>query len=286
MAGKGQTFGPTKRLEREYASAISKLARRVLPIKLPEQTFQEWLLAIAERSKQKDVDEAAEFLATRMVQAQNTLNQKTWRQAASKWGQSQKLRRLLGKELEGPVGRRMRELIASNAAYIKSVPLEQASRLVHEIEQAQLNGARASTVAKIARTRFPQLLKSKVQLIARTETAKTSLALTKARSEDVGAEWYIWKTSEDVRVRLSHKKMNGVVVPWGFDPDPEALVGEKSTLGHYAAGGCPNCRCYAEPVLLASQISFPAKVYWQGAIRTMTKPQFKAIATGVEELAA
>jgi len=279
-------FGPTKRLEREYASAIGKLARRVLPPKTPTMTFDEWLLAIAERSKQKDIEEAAEFLATRMVQAQNTLNQKTWRTAAAKWGQGAKLHRLLSKELEGPVGRRMRELVSQNAAYIKSVPLEQASRLVHEIEQAQLNGARASTVAKIARTRFPQLLKSKVQLIARTETAKTSLALTKARSEDVGAEWYIWKTSEDVRVRLSHKKMNGVVVPWGFDPDPEALVGEKSTLGHYAAGGCPNCRCYAEPILLTSQISFPAKVYWQGAIRTMTKPQFKAIATGVEELAA
>lgn len=286
MPTKPPKFGPTKRLEREYAAAIGKLARRVLPPKLPEQTFQEWLFAIAERSKQKDVEEAAEFLATRMVTAQNTLNQKTWRTAAAKWGQSTKLHRLLSKELEGPVGRRMREIIASNAAYIKSVPLEQASRLVHEIEQAQLNGARASTVAKIAKTRFPQLLKSRVQLISRTEVAKTSTALTRARSEEVGVDFYAWLTSEDVRVRLSHKKMNGVIIPWDQPPDPEALVGEKSTLGHYHSGECPNCRCTQRLILTLDDITFPAKVYSDGAVKTMTKQAFIARFKFTEERAA
>ena len=278
-------FGPTKRLEREYAAAVSRLAKRVLPPKLPEQTFQEWLLAIAERSKQKDVEEASEFLARRMVLAQNTLNQKTWRTAAAKWGQSAKLHRLLSKELEGPVGRRMREIIASNAAYIKSVPLEQASRLVHEIEQAQLNGARASTVAKIAKTRFPQLLKSKVQLIARTEVAKTSTALTRARSEEVGVDWYEWMTADDVRVRTSHRKLNKVLIPWSQPPDPEALVGEKS-VGHYHSGEIFNCRCSQRLILTLADISFPAKVYWNGAVKTMTKQTFKEIAGGVEDRAA
>jgi uncharacterized protein with gpF-like domain len=102
----------------------------------------------------------------------------------------------------------------------------------------------------------------------------------------VGADWYTWETSEDQRVRRSHKKMQGVVVPWAQDPDPEALIGEESTLGHYSAGSCPSCRCYAAPILTLEDINFPARVYWQGEIHRMTKQQFKVIATGLEESAA
>jgi hypothetical protein len=41
-----------------------------------------------------------------------------------------------------------------------------------------------------------------------------------------------------------------------------------------------NCRCYAAPVILLNQISWPAKVYYGGAIRKMSKTQFESILKG------
>ena len=82
------------------------------------------------------------------------------------------------------------------------------------------------------------------------------------------------------------KKMQDVIVSWSQAPDPEALVGIKSTLGHYHAGECPNCRCYPAPVLTFDDINFPAHVCWGGTIKTMSKQEFKKIAGGLEELAA
>jgi hypothetical protein len=35
--------------------------------------------------------------------------------------------------------------------------------------------------------------------------------------------------------------MDRVVIPWGNAPSPERLIGERSTLGSYHAGECPNC---------------------------------------------
>ena len=280
------TFGPKQRLEREYAQAIGKVTKRILTPKRPDQTFDEWVQEIAANSRKKDVEDAAEFIARQMVNRVNVGNVRTWREAAAKHGRSRQLHRLLSKELEGATGRRVRELVAINAAYITSIPLEQATRLNAEITKAQQAGARAGTIAKMARTRFPELLNSRVQLIARTETAKASTVLTQARCEDLNIDFYEWLTSDDVRVRPSHKKMNGVIVPWSQAPNPERLAGEDSTLGNYHSGECPNCRCSQRVILTIDDIVFPARVYWQGSIHRMTKQQFKQIAVGLESRAA
>jgi SPP1 gp7 family putative phage head morphogenesis protein len=187
--------------------------------------------------------------------------------------------------MRGRTGAAVNRLIAENAKYISSVPVEAAERLVHEVRTAQQSGARAETVAKMMRQRFPALLRSRVALIARTETAKASTALTQARCEELDLDWYVWESSEDVRVRDSHRNMAGVLVPWNDAPRPEALVGEKSGLGAYHAGSCPNCRCYSAPVLALDDVRFPARVYWQGAVRRMTKQEFKKIAVRLERAA-
>jgi SPP1 gp7 family putative phage head morphogenesis protein len=204
-----------------------------------------------------------------------TKNMRTWREAAAKSQRSRELYRLLQHEMQGPVGIQVQRLIQANAGYISSVPLDAARVLVNEVTKAQMSGARAGTITKMLRNRFPQLLKSRVMLISRTEAAKASTALTQARCEELSLDWYVWKTSEDQRVRESHRKMDGVLCSWADPPDPEALVGVKSGLGHYAAGSCPNCRCVIMPLLSIDDIGWPHRVYSNGAIHTMTKPQFK-----------
>lgn len=276
-------FGVTKRLQRAYEAGIRAIANRILKPRSPAQSDTQWLGELAERSLEPEIQRASETLAGRMIRQVNIGNQRTWREAASRTMQSQKLHRLLEAEMDGPTGARVRSLIRENARYISSLPLDAARTLVDEVTKAQRSGARAGTIAKMTRTRFPELLKSRVHLISRTETAKASTALTQARCERLNIEWYQWETSQDQRTRPSHKNMNGVIVPWSQKPAPEALIGEASTLGNYNAGECPNCRCLIIPILTLDDIKFPARVYWNGSIARMTKQQFKKIAVGLEE---
>ena len=270
------TFDLPRRIERAYRTAINKIVGRVLMPKLPQETLEQWLGKIAERSKAEDIREASELLAKQMVAAADSSNQKTWRSAAAKWSGGRRLYKLLQQELQStPLGAKVQTIIRENAAYISSIPLEAAQTLVDEVSKAQAAGARASTIAKMTRVRFPALLKSRVNLIARTEVAKASTALTQARAEQVGADFYEWITSEDVRVRNSHKKMNGVLCAWNDPPSPEQLVGEKSMLGNYNAGSCPNCRCTSAPVLDIDDVSWPHKVHVRGAIKRMTRAEFE-----------
>jgi len=271
---KPPNFGPTKRVQHAYEQGIKQITGRVLTPMRPAQTLDEWLAELEARSQAKDVQDASELLAKRMCKWINLGNAKTWREAASRTMQSQKLHRALTHELQGRVGQVFNDLVAQNAKYISSVAPEAAKHLVHEVQTAQTNGARAGTIAKMMRKRFPELTRSRVHLIARTETAKTSLALTQARCEDIGAKFAEWATSEDVRVRDSHRKMDKVVFAWDDLPSPEALNGEKSTLGHYGPGGCPNCRCVVLPILSADDITWPRRVHHHGSVQQMNKQEF------------
>lgn len=280
---KGIDFGITRKLQRAYEQGIKTITSHILVPKPPGMSFEDWLAGMYAKAQSQYIGAAANELAKRMVISVNIKNAKTWREAASRSFQAQKLYKLLQHEMSGPVGARVQQLIRENAALIKSVPLESAQRLTDEVRKAQQMGARAGTIDKMMRTRFPKLVRSRTRLIARTETAKASTALTQARCEHVGADWYIWESSQDGdRVRPSHRLMQGVVVPWSQPPAPELLNGEKSTLGHYHVGECPNCRCTAIVVLTVDDITFPARVYWQGSIKQMNKQQFKQIAVGLE----
>ncbi len=275
-------FGPSKRLQREYEAGIKRIARYVLKPKMPEQTLDQWLADIAARSRAADVQEASDWLSRRMVHWVNVKNAKTWREAASRNQQSRKLYGLLAKEMQGATGAAVSRLVRENAALISSVPLVAAQKLTEEVKNAQQSGARAGTINKMMRSRFPELLRSRTNLISRTETAKASAALTEARAEELNLPCYIWESSKDVRTRESHLNMHGVVVFYAQAPDPEQLIGLPSNPGHYHAGNDYNCRCTQIVVLSLDDIVFPARVCWQGAIRIMTKQQFKQIALGLQ----
>ena len=274
MIGKQFKFGPSQRLKNAYASGIRRIISRVLKPKLPEQTLEEWLAELGERSQAADVQEASTELARRMFTWANVGNQRTWREAAAKSQHSRALYKYLQRELAGQTGRRVNQLIAENARYISSLPLTAAQTLVDEVTRAQQAGARPATMDKMLRQRFPKLLRSRVHLISRTETSKASAALTQARSEELNLPCYFWRTSKDQRVRDSHRLMDGVIIFWSDPPLPEALDGIKSGLGHYHAGEAPNDRCYGEPVLSFDDVKFPVKVYSGGTIKSMGKQEF------------
>lgn len=216
----------------------------------------------------------AQQAAQRMVTGVLLTNQRHWMAAAKEAGRGPQLYGALRQELRGKVGARTRQLIASNAQLIRSLPEEVRTIVAQRIGREEFAGERAEALEEF----IPHVSRVKARLIARTETSKASTALTRARSEDLGLFWYVWRTSSDQRVRPSHKLMNGVLIAFDGPPSPEQLAGIKSTLGLYNAGDAPNCRCYPEPFIHFGQVSWPCKVYYGGRIQRYTLAAFRNIA--------
>ena len=138
--------------------------------------------------------------------------------------------RALQQDIAGTVEQRRVELIQENAQLIRSLPTRLREDTARFIAAMQMKGERPLTIAKRLQEQLPEVARSRLHLIARTETSKAATALTQARSEDLGLAYYIWKTARDgYRVRPSHRFMEGVIVPWDDTPAPEALAGSESS---------------------------------------------------------
>jgi SPP1 gp7 family putative phage head morphogenesis protein len=219
----------------------------------------------------------AQETALRMVTNLFVSNAKSWREAARQSSKSRIIYNALQRELQGPVGGAVSFQIQRNAELIKTLPLDIAERVTDYISEASFKGRRAADIAEDIQRMFPENSRAKAQLIARTEVSKTSTALTRARAENIGLDWYVWRTSEDQRVRSSHKHMDRVLVRWTDPPSPEELIGERS-YGHYHSGDIFNCRCYPAPLTGIDRVSWPHKVYMNGTITMMTLSQFRQLA--------
>lgn len=235
------------------------------------------LRKIREFAQSREFNRLAQAAARKMVTHLFDDTGRTWRQAALTNSKGRMIYEAMRKALQGPLGSVIHQQVERNAEIIKTLPTDISKRVTQHIYRESMKGVRASEITKQIMTFFPDATKAKANLIARTETSKTSTALTQARSESVGIGWYRWRTSEDQRVRESHKLMDNVLVRWDDPPSPEKLDGIRSALGKYPAGGAPNCRCYPEPVISLDLISWPARVYRNGSITKMSRKQFEKI---------
>lgn len=213
----------------------------------------------------------------RMVTPLAARNYETWRKAARVSTRSHFLYTVLMEELKQGIKKDIDSQVISNAALIKTLPSDTAQKVVRDIEEYALSGLRAEEIEKLIQDKTRQHSRASARLIARTEVSKTTSALTKARSEELGLRWYVWRTMEDGdRVRKSHRIMNDVLVSWNNPPSPELLVKEKD-VGRYHAGNIWNCRCYSEPLIDIDDITWPHKVYINGSIQKMSKARFSLL---------
>ena len=176
------------------------------------------------------------WVVRRLLYDLNRQDQKSWKKMTANFTEA------LQKEVEDtPIGSTISQLMLENVTLIKSIPL-QAGQRVHDLVQKNLfKGQRAGWLAnEILKTE--SVTRSRATLIARTEVARATSTLTEARSLHIGAETYIWRTSEDGTVRISHREMNGREFRW--DSPPTLSDG---TTTH--PGMIYNCRCYPEPVV-------------------------------------
>ena len=274
-------WSPRRLIELRYENALSRLYRRLFQFAGSIRDPEQFADRLREASDAGWLDEFANAAASRMVTGLRVDGARTWRQAAQQSMRGQEIYRALQNEMISPVGVRVYDLVRNNAQLIKSVPLTLADDITRHVMQQSQKGLRASEIAKDLREWVPNISRYKANLISRTEVSKASTALTRARSDELSLPAYIWRTSEDSRVRSSHRHMDGVICFWNDAPAPEALIHVKSTLGHYNAGDTVQCRCYPEVLLRMGQTSWPHKVHTAGIVRTMTRAQFTGLA-GVE----
>lgn len=262
-----------RHIEREYYTALRRLVAYCQ--KLIQDDDGPWTIyrKLNRLSESGALNSWANKLSRTMVT--NTLeeNARTWRQAARTSGEGQRIYNSLQRELQGPVGARVQQIVDNNAHYIVTLPQEVALQVVRHTKTKTYEDNRDKETSEDFRAMVGDMAQTHARVIARTETSKAQMALTQARSESLGIDWYIWHTSEDVRVRDSHCIMDNVLCRFSDPPAPEELAHEESA-GHYGPGNIYNCRCYAGPVVLWRTVQWPHRVYHDGVIETMGKRQF------------
>jgi len=255
------------RLVRLYSQAIHRLfpGRTLLDV-----IDQPWLMDTPEFIA------ASERIALAMAKEVTHANASSWRAAAFKAQGGKRIYAALKEDL-ATSQLALRMIAARNARLIRSLPRDIAQQVTKQALELQSKGARPAELAKFIREQAPKTAKWKIQLIARTEIARSESDVTRVRSQRIGIDWFEWSTSRDARVRKSHRNMENVLVSWSDLPSPEALVGERN-VSHYGPGGVWNCRCAALPLADLNEVRWPVKVYRSGSLQRMSRAQFLNIA--------
>ena len=265
----------SKRLERNYEKILKVIQNQFFQAISNKNNANEMINMLKVISRQHSFETYCQEIALKMVTSVYQKTEGNWRKAAEQNTKGREIYEVLKKEKQNLLMENViQKLIEQNAYFIKTLPLDIASDITKYIEKETTKGRRAEELVQEIKIKFPEKTKANAKCIARTEISKAQSALTKTRAEILNIQWYIWRTSQDERVRNAHKHMEGVLVSWKDPPSPEQLSKSKYQYGKYHAGEIFNCRCYAEPIVDIRFVKFPRKVYYNGRIVRMTKAEF------------
>jgi SPP1 gp7 family putative phage head morphogenesis protein len=232
-------FARVRKAERTYTAQLRKIARHVGEI---IRAFDDKDLGSLPRLQtaltrySQAIEPWARATARQMLAEVARRDETAW--AEHSRGLARNLRREIA---EAPTGNVLRQLLQEQVTLITSLPTEAGERVHRLTTEALTDSSRANEIAKEI-MRSGEVTENRAKLIARTETGRTAVSLTRARAEFIGSEGYIWRTAGDRDVRPSHKRMEGKMVKWS---EPPTL--SDGTVTH--AGAIFNCRCYPEPVI-------------------------------------
>lgn len=124
--------------------------------------------------------------------------------------------------------------VDANVGLIKKLTDDVAGRIETQAISAVQNGTLWTDFRDQLETSFG-FTESRSELIARDQTGKLYGQLNASRQRELGVTSFIWRTSEDDRVREEHEALDGETFSYD-DPPDEGLPGEPI-----------QCRCTAEP---------------------------------------
>lgn len=278
---------PKARIEADFRRSLLEIAKQIVMRVGKTNDPRLIRITLGHLSHSSEFMRLSRVAAMKMVTGLFADQGHTWREAARHNTSGRRVYEALRSELRGTQGARLRKLIETVSYRIITLPQDMGKDVADYVARESLKGRRASDIAEEIKAMFPARTRARATLIARTQTSMTTTDLTRARCEKLGLNWYVWRpvggSSGDGRTRSSHRHMSGVLVNWNDPPAPEDLFPlrrkdgrpYRNTLGHYHAGQCPNCRCYPEPIIDLSQVSWPARVYHNGNISRMNKKTFE-----------
>ncbi len=257
-----------RNLERQYTTAIRKLlsavrlayepVMAVLPSLLVRRdrahrdTQTTWAselraIDIVRPGKRTDVDDVKRLLDEAKKRLEGTLQLsavtdavKAQERSVGEWSE-----REFKKQAKAAIGLdvfaidpRQREraaaFVAGNVERIKNLSSEVSNRLSATVLQAVQDGKSYDDIAAYLKATY-DFSDTRATLIARDQTGKLYGQINADRQKALGLTKFIWRTSNDDRVRDEHAALEGEVFSYD-DPPDEGLPGE-------AIG----CRCHAEP---------------------------------------
>ena len=133
------------------------------------------------------------------------------------------------------VTQEVKGFVKANVDLITSIESTYFSKVEGIILRGAQKGKLSKDIGKEIKAEFG-VTDRRAAFIARDQVAKFNGNLTQLRQTQAGISKYEWQTSEDERVRDSHRELNGKIFSWD-DPPEVGNPGEDF-----------NCRCVAIPV--------------------------------------
>lgn len=230
-----------ERIRAYYYRNILRLFKDLLKnINLSEESLQ-IVKTITEISQSYDFNKFVSSFTNNLFAKIEIENAKDWREAVLKSNKPNDFYKYLIENTRGQIAGLLQSKSLENANLIKTIPSLFAQKATEFATEEYLKGNRADVVKNKILNMYSHLTEVEAQRIARTEVSKTSTQLVQIRSQAVGLDWYVWRTSKDRRVRHSHDIMEGVLVNFNNPPNPEKLAGMKESYGVYNAGEIFNC---------------------------------------------
>lgn len=126
-----------------------------------------------------------------------------------------------------------------NASLVRGMAEDMLKRIAVETTAALIAG---DGVGKLQARLKKQLdiTDSRARLIARDQTSKLNADLNRKRHQDAGIESYIWRTSQDERVRPRHRDLEGKQYKYGEPTGAEEGLPPGQPI---------QCRCIAQAVV-------------------------------------
>lgn len=141
-----------------------------------------------------------------------------------------------------------------NAALITNITDKTMTEIEGIAQRAVRSGANPRDVARDIQKRF-DVSEARARLIARDQISKLNGQITRERNEALGIDKYVWSTSEDERVRDSHRVMNGKLCRWDdasvYSDDGGKTWRNRASIGGFEGhpGDDYQCRCISSPDL-------------------------------------
>ncbi len=133
-----------------------------------------------------------------------------------------------------------------NVKLIESV----ADEGLADVEQMVMRNVKAGAGPGRIRQQLEEtfdLSRSRADLIARDQTTKFHARLSRLRLQGQGVDRYRWQTSQDQRVRDTHRHLNGTLQ--NFNRPPVTVTSGRRAGERNNPGEDIQCRCWAEPLI-------------------------------------